>query len=290
MARATPLSFGSAGHAGLAALFDGKTQDEIKKAVFAEYTPDEIQESGSAPLVALEAVNAFNKHVDWRSWGVIQNTEPYFEVRVDRAQFLHGYFDGLIKGEDSKMRYILENKFVSSIDESYLDHLLWDDQAGYYIMAARQLGFPVVGCLYNLIRKPSIRQGKATPIEARKFTKDGKLYANQRETDEPDADYVMRVREWYEINKGEAFVKHLVMRSEAQLEALAARFGQIVSDLRDCNRNNAYYANGEACAIRGCPYASVCLEDTPEVRQGNFTSRLEAEERRELKKKIDEAV
>lgn len=290
--REAPLSFGSAGHAGLAALFAGKRapigpKTEVEKAIFSEYTPDEIELSGVAPKVALESVNAFGIYVDWPAWKVT-DTEMYFEIKIDRGRYLHGYFDGFTTQNGELC--LLENKFVSSIDESYLNHLLWDDQAGYYILAARMLGKSVAGILYNLIQKPSIRQFKATPEDQRKYTKEGKLYANQRDKDENNEDYIARVRNWYQENKDTFCFRQLVMRNNQQLEALEKRFKLIVSDLRSCQKENAYYPNGDACAFRGCPYSSLCLEDVPEIRQVNFINRKEVEEKKELKQKADETL
>ena len=275
LVRATPLSFGSAGHACMAVVLTSTTpptKEQLTKIAMSEYTAEEIKTAGIDPLVAVEAVMAFDELSGWRGWNwKVKQTEVYFAVSMGRGKKLHGYLDGIAETQDNQS-LIVENKFLGSITESYMNHLLWDDQASYYIVGARASGLDVCGILYNMIQKPTIDQFEATPDEKRKFTKDGKLYANQHDQAEPDADYLARVKAWYAENKETAFQTRMVMRNKQQVEEMHKRFQQIVTDLRHCDKHNHYYPNGDDCSgYFSCPYASICLEDTPEVRASNFT-------------------
>lgn len=61
-------------------------------------------------------------------------------------------------------------------------------QSTQYIEGAASLGYALDKFVFDVLFKPSLEPHKATPSEKRKYTKQGALYANQREIDEtPDA-------------------------------------------------------------------------------------------------------
>jgi len=84
---------------------------------------------------------------------------------------------------------------------SYWQKLTLDGQLNTYLVGARALGHEPVGVLYDVAKRPALRQLTATPVESRKYTKPTKadpvprLYANQRETDETLDEYRARLRE-----------------------------------------------------------------------------------------------
>lgn len=274
LVRAVPLSFGSAVHAGLEHVF--KTLDcshgSIKRAVEGSYSVDELNESGVEPLVAVETVHAFVNSVDWGRWQ-FWKVEPWFEVMLGHGRRLRGRFDGIVQIDGSL--FILEHKTVSgAVTEKRLSHLLWDQQASLYVASAWKQGLDVKGILYNFLPKPTISQATATPEHKRKYKKDGTLYANCREFDETNEEYIERVREWYASRSvPEYFRQHIVTRNEAQVEAMVDNVKRIASDIRRAESQGDWYMNPQACQVLSCPYASVCLEDTPEAREANFTAR-----------------
>lgn len=89
--------------------------------------------------------------------------EGVFDVDFNGYR-LRGMTDGVYK--QGKGTWILETKTASRIDEETLsDALLFNFQNLFYIVAKQiQLGKPVKGVLYNIIRKPSLRQKKNEPI------------------------------------------------------------------------------------------------------------------------------
>lgn len=277
--RAVPLSFGSAVHAGLEHMFKAgdQSKDGLIRAVEGSYSIDELNESGVEPYVAVETILAFANAVDWKHWQ-FWKVEPWFEVMLGHGRKLRGRFDGIIDIDGSL--FILEHKTVAgAVTERRLNHLLWDQQASLYVASAWKQGLCVKGILYNFLPKPTISQSMATPMEKRKYKKDGGLYANCREADETNAEYIERVREWYVEHSGpEYFRQHIVTRNEAQVEAMVQNVARISSDIRRAERMSDWYMNPAACQMLSCPYASVCLEDTPEAREANFAKRVRQDE------------
>lgn len=88
---------------------------------------------------------------------------------------------------------IVERKTTSNANEDYFARLDLDTQPLTYWQGARSLGHDVQGVVYCVVARPLERPKKATPLELRKYTKDGKLYANQREIDETPAEYGARL-------------------------------------------------------------------------------------------------
>jgi|GEM_PF-1241617 len=69
---------------------------------------------------------------------------------------------------------VIEHKTASTDVEDgspYWKRLRLDSQVSNYYDGARALGMPPDGVLYDVIRKPRIKPLKATPVEARKYTK-----------------------------------------------------------------------------------------------------------------------
>jgi hypothetical protein len=287
--REIPLSLGAAVHAGLEFLFKSgsgvqMTRDAIHEAVTESYTQDELNDSGTEPDVAVELVSAFDRAVDWRSKWEFIRVEPKFEVPIGFGRRLIGYYDGIVRVNNAL--YVLEHKTVKGqVQERRLNHLLWDIQAGLYVASAWEMGIPVIGVLYNFLPKPTIEQATATPMEDRKYTKEkvdkqgnvtepSRLYANMRETDETNAEYVARVKAWYDERLNQDFFRqHIITRNEAQVKSLLEQVKHLSKDMRACERDQSYYMNPSACQTLSCPFASVCLEDTPEAREANFTRR-----------------
>lgn len=70
---------------------------------------------------------------------------------VEGATF-GGRFDGIVHHKERGEMWIWETKTTRSIAE-LTSSLGNDEQSGLYMYAARQLGYPVVGVLYNMLRK-----------------------------------------------------------------------------------------------------------------------------------------
>jgi hypothetical protein len=167
--------------------------------------------------------------------------------------------------------YIIEHKTIAGgVTEKRLNHLLIDNQASIYTAAAKAVGYDVSGVIYNFIPKPTIERHLATPMEKRKYKQDGTLYANQRSEDECDDAYIARVDEWYQKNEL-SFVQHLVVRNAAENASAIGMAESVIGDIHHAASTSRYYRNPDACKMFGCPYFSVCVEDTKELREANFS-------------------
>ncbi len=84
---------------------------------------------------------------------------------------------------------LVEHKTTSEdieITSDYWLKLMLDGQISQYYLGAKALGYEVTECLYDVIRKPSMRPYSATPEESRKYKKDGTLYETQHAFDDEE--------------------------------------------------------------------------------------------------------
>lgn len=94
-------------------------------------------------------------------------TEGVFDVN-HAGYRLRGKIDGVFRYPGKKpSAWVLETKTRTTIDEGTMDIALQlDPQSLFYCLALGiKLNTQVKGLLYNVIRKPSLRQGKAESIE-----------------------------------------------------------------------------------------------------------------------------
>jgi hypothetical protein len=179
-------------------------------------------------------VDHFFKHIHLTPDAV----EQKFEVRIPgmRGIRLVGTVDGIVGNS------LIEHKTASSVSPSYLHHLLWDEQASTYIYAT---GLGQIQ--YYIIEKCKLR-------------------LKQNETEEQLLD---RIEAWY--NESCRITEHTVYRTSAQIQNFLKNLRATISDIRTCKN---FYPNPNQCSIMSCPYAGMCLEDTPEIRV-NFKSKEE---------------
>lgn len=111
---------------------------------------------------------------------------------------LAGKIDLIVQDLESGDIAVVEHKTtsndISNPESNYWLALQIDPQITGYFLAAESLGYNPKKIIYDVIGKPNIKPLLATPVEARKHTKEGKLYANQRDTDETPEVFSERLR------------------------------------------------------------------------------------------------
>lgn len=179
-----------------------------------------------------------------------------------RTWRLGGKQDVVLRSLATGRTAVVEHKTTSENldDGDYFARLQIDHQISIYVIGAESLGFEVDDTLYDVIKKPGIRPGKATPMEARKYTKDGRLYAAQRETDETPEQFRERLREDIEIDPEKYYQQRLIARMNSQLEDFLFDAWQTGQEIRAGQLAGRAPRNPEACLRFGrCPFWDVCV-------------------------------
>jgi hypothetical protein len=149
-----------------------------------------------------------------------------------------------------------------------------DGRASGYFRGADALGHAAMACVYDVLGKPKLRPGKATPIAERRFTKDGRLDGRQRASDESPEELRARLRAELAAHPERYFQRAAVRRRESQLAEHDRDMwhqGQLIRESRLTERAPR---NADACARFGmtCAYYDVCrgmatLDDPTRYRQ-----------------------
>jgi hypothetical protein len=135
-----------------------------------------------------------------------------------------------------------------------------DQQLSIYVIAARELGYPVETVLYDVTRRPLLRPLKATPEALRRYTKDGRLYAQQRDRDETPEEFAARVAGDIAERPDHYFARIEIARLEQDLEECAGELWQQQLSIREAQRARRWFRNPGSCfEPYPCEYLSICL-------------------------------
>lgn len=198
--------------------------------------------------------------------------------RKARGLRLSGKLDALVRRRADGTIWIVEHKSTSadlSPGSTYWARLRLDAQVSVYFDGAASLKHgPIAGCLYDVIKKPELRPYKATPLEARKFTASGRLYANQRAEDETPDEFKVRLIEAVTASPELYFQRQEVVRLESELDAsrrdtfetaelirLTGRRGWAPRSTAQC------HAYGRTCELYDLCSGAASLDDETKFRK-----------------------
>lgn len=182
---------------------------------------------------------------------------------ASRTWRLAGKVDVIVRDTQDGNVKLVEHK-TSSEDigpgSTYWRRLRMDNQVSVYFEGARALGHDVASCLYDVIGKPSIRPHKATPVESRKYTKEGKLYANLRENDETPEEFRGRLMESIASAPDRYFQRGEVVRLESEMAEAMADIWDTATQMREARLAGRAPRNPGSCIQYGrtCDFFEVC--------------------------------
>lgn len=155
-----------------------------------------------------------------------------------------------------------------------------DPQVSTYQAAMRSLGYENATCLYDVVRKVSLRPLRATPEESRKYTAKGLLYANQRGTDETPEEFRFRVRGQIAESPEHYFARGPVVRLEHDEQEHARDVWQTAAMIRLSENAGSFPRNPGACERFGrfCEYFDVCSGSASIADDTRFRSAEHAHE------------
>lgn len=286
---APALQFGTLVHCGLEAWWKAKLNadrlEAAQKAVDVEAAKaDEVDVITMAKVKVMLA----GYHARWAS------TMDDFEVLAVEAEFcaplrnpvtgypcrdleVAGKIDVIVRRRDDGRTLFVEHKTSSedlTTGSVYWQRLRMDPQVSAYHEGGKALGHKFDGCIYDVLAKFREMPKKATPVESRKYTKEGRLYANQRDKDETIEEFTMRIAGSMAENPEAYFGRAEVVRTEAELEESMRDIHATALMIRDCERLDRSPRNPDACHMPGrpCFLFDVCcgcasLDDTTKFRK-----------------------
>ncbi len=175
---------------------------------------------------------------------------------------LAGKIDRIVKLPDGRLA-VQEYKTCQedlSQDSDYWRRLRIDQQISLYVLAARALDYAIDTVLYDVIRKPTLQRYRTTPLENRKYTKDGRLYANQRERDETPEEYGDRITQDMGKRPDFYFARMEIPRLDQDLEEFRWELWQQQQAIRESQKSGRWFRNTSRCfKPYTCEFVDICL-------------------------------
>lgn len=181
---------------------------------------------------------------------------------ASRTWQLAGKLDALVRLADGRIA-VIEHKTASEDagpGSVYRSRLLLDGQVSQYLEGVAALGYPTDLVVYDVLRKPAVKPLRATPPDARKYTKAGALYAGQREADETPDEYRARCAEAIAADP-EGYLVHVeVVRLEEERAEYRFDVWQLARTIRESELAHRAPRNPDGCWRYGsaCPYWDAC--------------------------------
>ena len=253
-----PLRMGSAVHAGIDLLAQGKTLTEAWIEIRGEYADVPDWADPDDWRTEAEKVCRLVAGYEWR-WGEddceVIATEQAFNLPIKNPDTnattptftFAGKIDKIVRLADGRLA-IREHKTCGvdiSVDSDYWRRLRIDQQISGYMMAARALGYCVETVEYDVIRKPSIRP---------------KLIGGGKDKVRETADqYGVRLTDDIAERPDFYFARMEIPRLEVDLREFEAELWQIQQTLRQHQLTGRWFRNTGACLHPyKCDYFDLC--------------------------------
>lgn len=193
----------------------------------------------------------------------VLEVEGSFRLPLLGSWDLGGKRDGIVRDRRTGRVFVIEHKTTTEAIEpgsDYWRRLRLDSQVSIYIASAREQGFDVDACLYDVIGKPRLRPLKATPPDQVKRRKDGEPYAGQRLADETPDEYRARLIEAIEEDPAAYYQRLEVPRFPEELAETRSDLAQLTGQIMGYRLAGRWPRNPDACHRYGrfCEYHAVC--------------------------------
>lgn len=298
---------GTAVHAGLeawwVAIREGAEKYALPSAVRAAEDASPFDEPFTLAMIRALVVGYDAAWSEWAATVEVLGVEVPFSTElthpvtgvVSSTWRVAGKIDALVRLSDGRVA-IIEHKTTSmdaSAGSDYRRKLTLDPQVSTYFDGAEALGLKADLCLYDVLRKPSIKPLLATPEEDRIYSQPksracreckkaeknraplphiedglscengristdpgGKLRSNQREHDETATEYEKRLTDAIIADPHKYLLHAEIVRSDEEREAHAWALWHAVRQIEDTRR--AYRESG--CDARAVPQnPGACL-------------------------------
>jgi len=204
------------------------------------------------------AYDRFYRHEDLK---YLQMEVPWVAEFDSINTTIAGVADGLVE-KDGKL-YILETKTLASITPGYIDDL-WSSRQAMMYSQFMKTNLRISGVIFDLVQRPAMKRKLATPLEKRKYkvdkkTKEKTLYANQRELDQTQSEYLFDLDNWYDKHP-EAFVRVEVTYSAEQLAQTMEDLNRVVAEIDWRTEHGIWPRSLDACnpMNRRCLFNAYC--------------------------------
>lgn len=242
----------------------------------------EVVNADESPLFASISGLLVGYDARWRgmTWRTVE-VEEEFQVpitnpetgRNSRTFTFAGKVDGVVEADGRQ--YLLEHKTASEEiadpNSPFWRRLAIDAQVSGYALAYWQLGRKFAGTLYDVIRKPTIRQRELTKAEVKEavelgiyngfeVTPDDRSRLAGGDKRESPKMFASRLACDAIANPDKYFQRRNVPRLDAELAEYAQELWDTADEIRQSRNHGRHYRNPNACMAYNspCEYLPLC--------------------------------
>lgn len=190
-----------------------------------------------------------NANIEW------QKSEFEWSFNIEGTEFVHvGKSDGVVLHKKYGKLFLYELKTAADRSrDTYVHRLQVDKQISSNIIALRKMGIDVEGVIYDVIWKPGLKR----------------LKDRKTKPDETLAEFHARIFETMKENPSEHFERHIVYRTEKDIEEYEKDLRSQFEALYIARKKKAFYRNSGACENFGslCEFFTCCIEGKEEFEQ-----------------------
>jgi hypothetical protein len=260
-----------------------KVFDYINR-VYVNRTQDDYQLSNWHNATAM--MIAYSEYYELEQWETVC-AEKIFDApivnpdtgKISEKFQMGGKFDLLVK-EIVKVKphyFLCEHKTASNIDSAYLERLWLDPQIILYALyLERILKIKISGIIYNILKKPQIKQHEGeTEFEFEKRrdgliakSKTGKSSAKRKMPETNDEFQGRLIKKYMEPGM---FHRELIYISD-QYERFQRDLWDLTGQLSLAMKDNIFYRNPDFCFHYGspCQYLELCRSNDNQMVVENF--------------------
>ena len=244
--KSSQLSLGSVVHSAFNMYYNRFSDEEIvayiAKTMYEEISKCSPSESEDLVISKYTALGMWMNYP--KDLSCFSSIKPEMEFRfpvVDDIEFV-GKVDGLVE-KDGKL-WVRELKTTALSYSQFENRAKTSPQATGYIWGMRRLGHPVVGVIYDYIKKPLLRKNKSEDMHQ----------------------FGHRIVEDYKNRPNEYFKRHYSYRSDEDLNIFEKDMIQVAKEIQRHSKANDWYRNPDSCwnFNSECPYKKVCFQSVPD--------------------------
>lgn len=298
-----PLRFGGNFHQGLDLLAQGYPLDDVCGLIRQNYaelpywvtSKEDVEDWNVECETCVRLLCGY--HWRWQESDIeIVATEKAFDVPIINPKTGKPAKNFRLAGKIDKIAkiagrlYVMEHKTSSddiNQNSDYWRRLRLDSQISLYMIAARAIGYPVEGVIYDVVKKPTIKPKKLSHSDCKAFFSfqryQGEVFAldyvgggdvvtiNSRSVELEGSGKSFTIRETPEMYGSRLladifdrydhyYQRQEIARTDDDLHEFYSELWQTQEMLRNCQRNNHWFRNTQACLKPyRCEFADLCF-------------------------------
>jgi len=217
--------------------------DYIRKQMDEEISKCSPSEAEDAVLAKYTALGMWHNFPSSLDNFLEVKPEMEFRVLVIPQVYFVGKIDGLVKDKENRL-WVREIKTTSLSFSQFERRAKTSPQATGYIWAMRKLGHPVVGVMYDFIKKPLLRKTVTDDMHA----------------------FGYRIMADYKARPELYFKRHFTYRNDEELGIYEEDLKKTAKDILNRCKTHEWYRNPDQCwnFNTECTYAKICFQNQPD--------------------------